>query len=218
MMKHLNKIITHRLLGKIKSYFFTFKFNKKSFNYLFSTYNGSWANERSVEIPVIWDKVKNYKASDVLEIGNVLSHYFPIKHKVVDKYEKDDEVENIDIVNFKSKKKYSLIVSISTLEHVGWDEKIKDPKKIKLAIKKLVGHLKVGGDLWVTLPLGYNPHLDKSLQNNELPFDKLLFLERVSLFGIWRQVSKKIINKKPKYNYPFPNANVICIGIIKKNK
>jgi hypothetical protein len=218
MIKHLNKIITHRFLGKIKSLFFIFTFNKKSFRYLYSTYNGSWANERSVEIPIIWEKVKNHKSCDVLEVGNVLSHYFDTNHKVVDKYEKSDKVENIDIVNFKSKKMYSLIVSISTLEHVGWDEKNKDPKKIKLAIKKLIGHLKVGGEFWVTLPLGYNHHLDKSLQNNELQFDKLFFIKRLSLFGVWKQISKKVVNQKPKYNFPFPNANVICVGMIKKNK
>jgi cyclopropane fatty-acyl-phospholipid synthase-like methyltransferase len=43
-------------------------------------------------------------------------------------------VINEDVVNFKSKKKYDLIVSISTLEHVGWDEK---PMKIPRAIENL---------------------------------------------------------------------------------
>lgn len=217
-MTFLDKITTHRLLGKIKSLFFTFKFNKKIYSYFYNTYNGSWANERAVEIPIIWEKVKEHNSDDVLEVGNVLSHYFPVNHKVIDKYEKDNDnnVENIDIIDFKSKKKYSLIVAISTLEHVGWDEKVKDPKKIKSAIKKLVEHLKVGGELWVTLPLGYNPHLDRSLQKNELPFNKLFFIKRTSLFGNWEQVSKKVIKEKPKYNSPFPNANVICVGVIKK--
>jgi len=51
----------------------------------------------------------------------VLSHYFAVKHDIVDKYEIAPSVVNEDLVNFKPGKKYDLIVSISTLEHVGWD-------------------------------------------------------------------------------------------------
>jgi hypothetical protein len=66
--------------------------------------------------------VKRYKERNILEIGNVLSHYFPVNHDIVDKYEKADGVINQDVVHFYSPKKYDLIVSVSTLEHVGWDE------------------------------------------------------------------------------------------------
>ena len=51
------------------------------------------------------------------------------------------------------------IVSISTLEHVGWDENTKDPDKIFQAIKNLKSYLVPRGKLIVTMPIGYNPCL-----------------------------------------------------------
>ena len=41
---------------------------------------------------------------------------------------------NQDVVDFKTNEKYDLIVSISTLEHVGWDEEPRDDKKISKAL------------------------------------------------------------------------------------
>ena len=52
-------------------------------------------------------------------------HYFPADHEIVDKYEKGDGIVNEDIVNFRPGKKYDLIVSISTLEHISWNEEKK---------------------------------------------------------------------------------------------
>jgi hypothetical protein len=80
-------------------------------------------------------------------VGNVLSHYFSVNHDVVDKYEKAEGVINRDIIDFHPSKEYDLIISISTLEHVGWDEDISDhkilhdPSKILRAIENLRGLL-----------------------------------------------------------------------------
>ena len=48
--------------------------------------------------------------------------YYKFEHDIVDKYEKKKGIINQDIVDYKPDKKYDLIISISTLEHVGWDE------------------------------------------------------------------------------------------------
>ena len=45
-------------------------------------------------------------------------------HDVLDKYEKGNNVINDDVVSFSTEVKYDLIVSVSTLEHVGWDENL----------------------------------------------------------------------------------------------
>jgi hypothetical protein len=116
-------------------YFKTFKhskfaFNGQNFSYFYHWYNKTWRNERAVEVPIIWNIVKKYKRKRILEVGNVLSHYYPIRHEILDKYEKAPGVINLDVVDFKPAKKYDLIISISTLEHVGWDEKPKEPKKV----------------------------------------------------------------------------------------
>jgi cyclopropane fatty-acyl-phospholipid synthase-like methyltransferase len=63
-------------------------------------------------------------------VDDVLSHYYHITHDVVDKYEKGKNIINQDIVDFTPNERYDLIVSISTMEHVGWDETPCEPRKI----------------------------------------------------------------------------------------
>ncbi|TAK16890.1 MAG: hypothetical protein EPO37_07710, partial [Nitrosarchaeum sp.] len=77
-------------------------------------------NERSVEIPLAIDMLKKNNGKNILEIGNVTSNYCNIPHIVVDKYEKETNIINQDVIDFNSKAKFDLIISISTLEHVGW--------------------------------------------------------------------------------------------------
>ena len=97
-------------------------------------------NERAIEVPIVWKIVSEYSEGRILEVGNVLSHYFSVCHDILDKYEKADGVINQDVVNFWAPNKYELIVSISTLEHVGWDESPRDPNKILRAIENLKRH------------------------------------------------------------------------------
>ena len=106
-----------------------FKLDNTSLGYFYYPYNATWRNERVVEIPVIINVLSKNKK--ILEFGNVLSHYFSVNYDILDKYEKAKGIINKDIIKFKPNKKYDLIISISTLEHVGWDG-MKDQKiKIK---------------------------------------------------------------------------------------
>lgn len=114
-----------------------FVFQGKKYKYFYHRYNRTWTNERAVEIPIIREIWKENKGKEVLEIGNVLSHYFSVNHDIVDKYEKAKSIINEDVVNLKPSKKYDLIISISTLEHVGFDEEPKEPEKILRAIENL---------------------------------------------------------------------------------
>ena len=70
-------------------------------------------------MPIIWEEVKKHEAQRILELGNVLSHYYPVHHDIVDKYEKSSGVSNVDIRDFDTSKDYDLVVSISTFEHIG---------------------------------------------------------------------------------------------------
>lgn len=134
----------------------TFTFSGRSYRYFYHTCNTTWKNERAVEVPIIWEIVKDYQGKSILEVGDVLSHYFKVKHDIVDKYEKADGVINKDILDYKVKEKYDLIVSISTLEHIGFDERTRDPTKTLKAMKHLKSLLKKGGKLIVTVPVGFN--------------------------------------------------------------
>ena len=51
-------------------------------------YHYTWLNERAVEVPVFRALVAGQAPAHVLEVGNVLSHYGPVGHEVVDRYER----------------------------------------------------------------------------------------------------------------------------------
>lgn len=193
----------------------TFTFQGSTYNYFFHRYNTTWKHERTVEIPIIWNIVKKYQKKKILEVGNVLSHYFTINHDILDKYEKADNVINEDVTIFDTYKRYDLIVSISTLEHVGWDENPREPGKILHAIKNLKNLLVPGGKMIVTLPLGYNLEMDRFLRENKMEFNKRYYLKRISEDNKWTEVNwNDVLNVK--YNYPFFNANGLVVGIIEK--
>ena len=204
------KIRDHYFLGKLKSWFMPFKFQGKKYNYICRRYNATWRNERAVEIPIVWQEVQKYNPKKVLELGNVLSHYFKVSHDIVDKYETAPGVINKDIVGFSPKKKYDLIVGISTLEHVGWDEKPKSKTKTLAAVKHMTTLLKKNGLLLLTIPVGHNPYLDEYAKENAFQFDRVSFMQRVSHSNRWRQID--CLPKNIKYGHPYPNANVLAIA------
>jgi hypothetical protein len=200
--------ITADLNRRPKSYF---HFEGKELPYLIHPYNLSWVNERTVEIPVILDYIKNSKAKNILEVGAVLKHYTKINWEILDKFEKGTGITNQDIVDFKPDKKYDLIISISTLEHVGYDDENK-PEKIELAIKEIKKWLSKNGKMIVTVPLGYNKHMDNLIFSNKFGFNKMYFMKRVSRKNKWVETSIEKV-RNVKYNDPYNNANAIMIGV-----
>lgn len=200
----------YRLSDKSRS----FMFQGQKYKYFNHWYNTTWNDERCVEIPIVCKFIYENNQNNILEIGNVLNHYFKIDHDIVDKYEKGKGVINEDVVNFQTAKKYSLIVSISTLEHVGWDETPRNPEKIFKALDHLKELLVPGGKLVVTLPMGQNSALDKYLETGDVKFTKNFYLKRISKSNKWIELKSGFTNAK--YNYPFPAANVVYIGIYQK--
>ena len=191
-----------------------FEFNGKKHKYFLGIYNKAWLNERTIEIPIILGLMKGYKKNQILEVGNVLSHYFPVQHDIVDKSEKAKNVKNVDIINFKPPKKYDLIISISTIEHIGWDEKPKEPKKILKAIKNLKNLLNPKGKIVISVPRGYNFFLDGLIKRG-VKFKEIFYLKRISKDNGWIETTFDKI-KQIKYNYPFRNANAIVVMTITK--
>jgi len=192
-----------------------FRFQKGTYEYFCHRYNTTWRNERAVEIPIIRRIMKGYPEHEILEVGNVLSHYFPIDHDILDKYEKAEGVINEDVISFQSAKKWSLVVSISTLEHVGWDERPREPMKILSAVENLKKLIIPKGRICVTLPLGYNTAMDELLKKRKLQFTKMYCLKRISGDNQWREVGWEDI-RDAKYNSPFLGTNGLVIGIIEK--
>ena len=191
-----------------------FKFEGLSHNYFHHQYNYTTGNDRAIEVPIIMNFVEEYKGKNILEVGNVLSHYYNFEHDIVDKYEKGEGVINEDIIDFKPNKKYDLIVAISTLEHVGWDEDIKDPDKIFVAVEHLKTLLREGGKLIFTIPVGYNSNLDNLLKEKKLTFDKEYYFQRLD-YTKWLQVEEEKFSYDVKFGEPFPwSSNALLIGLI----
>jgi hypothetical protein len=67
----------------------------------------------------------------------------------------------------------------------------------------------------ITLPLGYNPELDRLLRNGKVQFTRQFCLKRISEDNKWIEVCWKDV-RNAKYNNPFPAANGLVIGIIEK--
>ena len=217
-MKNIINMIKDYLILYPYSYIFKsnkyFEFNGEKHKYFLGAYNKAWLNERTIEIPIILSLMKGYKKDQILEVGNVLSHYFPVQHDIVDKYEKAKNVKNIDIINFKPLKKYDLIISISTIEHIGWDEEPKEPKKVLKAIKNLKGLLNKKGKIVVSIPIGYNSFFDGLIKEG-IKFKEIIYLKRISEDNRWIETTFDKI-KQIKYNYPFRHANAIVVITITK--
>lgn len=190
----------------------TFAFQNLRYRYFYHRYNKTYMNERCVEVPIVWRIVTEYRGKQILEVGNVLNHYFDSEHDVLDKYEKGDGIINQDVASFRPSKKYDLIVSISTLEHVGWDEDERDSSKIVLALENLKSALVRGGKMVITVPLGYNCEMDKLLGTGSVRFTNQFYMKRVSKSNTWREVDWETV-KDARFNSPFPCANGIVIGV-----
>ena len=149
----------------------TFFFNKKEFHYNKIKFNNP--TEKKVKIPIAFHFLAalNNPAS-VLEVGNVLSHYENnlsemlgiASRRIVDKLEVEVGVDNEDLRNLPSEKKYDAIVSLSTVEHIGqkgypsggYGEQAENcaleaPLK---AIAKIYDLLAPAGKALITVPLG----------------------------------------------------------------
>jgi SAM-dependent methyltransferase len=197
----------YKLFGKKRS----FQFDARSLSFLYHRYNTAWRTERTIEVPIVLDALERIHARSVLEIGNVLRHYVPnIDRLVVDKYEIAEGILNIDVVDYQPDRKFDAIVSISTIEHVGWDEEPREPKKSVEAINHLKSLLNPNGVLLLTLPVGHNSYLDDALVEARVEFHKVTYVERLTQSGRWEERSLDEI-KHRTYNNPYPGAGAIAV-------
>jgi hypothetical protein len=191
----------------------TFLLGGRSYDYFWHAYNMTWRNERCVEVAIARSLLEDSPGRHVLEVGNVLSHYLPVSHDVVDKYERAPGVRNEDIVDFVPERPYDLIISLSTLEHVGWDETPREPGKALRALVHLEERcLATGGRMLVTFPVGHNPELDQAFDAARLRFTSSHCMRREGRFMQWREASWPEV-RSAAYGAPYPFANALVVGI-----
>src|SRR5688572_24609930 len=116
----------------------SFTFHGRLLPYLYHRYNMTWASERCVEVPIARALAAEHRPDATLEVGNVLSHYGPVRHDILDKFERGERVINQDIIEFRPAKSYDFILSISTFEHIGYDDAAEgsSAEKITHAVNK----------------------------------------------------------------------------------
>jgi hypothetical protein len=190
--------------------FFTFR--GKQYRYFYHRYNQTWKNERAVEIPIAEELVSEHRGRSILEVGNVLSHYCPVEHEVLDRYERGPGVINLDIMDYHPDKTFDLIVTISTLEHVGWEDMERDTGKGLLAFRHLAGMLAPGGLLMATLPVWINEDIIRFATAGDIPFDELYGFVRSGDDNEWKQVDPDTARETPMGGTMMSPVNAFLIG------
>ena len=197
-----------------------FIFNGKEYRYLKHNYNNTRENERTIEVPIFMDILKSRQKSSILEVGNVLNHYgCKIKRDIVDLGERGKGVINQDIRSFSPAKKYDLIVSISTFEHI--DENSCNPEQYTLdAFDNMKNLLAKDGNIWMTIPLSTNSHLDNLLKNKKLGTREEYFMLKDTInesMNIWMQVQDPVYEryKPPGLMLGFSKAGQVLISLLR---
>ena len=173
--------------------------------------------ERAIEVPIVYDIIKDIPDADILEIGNVLRGWVKgygriMNHTVVDKYDKGGGIIQSDIVNYIPSNLFKFVICISTLEHVGNDSpELYDENKTLAAFDVMKKCLVVDGVLIVTWPLGYNKNLDTHFDVGKLDFTYVDYMKLVDRQRRWYQCEYKDI-RGSKYNFPYPAGNGLIIG------
>lgn len=143
-----------------------FTWKGEPLTYLDHPYNSTLLNERAIEVPIAQRWLAD-RAGDGVEVGNVLGHYLPVNHRVVDLYEDAPGVEQVDVFDLTGPADW--VLAISTLEHVRWDyDEVRDPEGAAAACRHLVSLLAPGGAMLVTVPIGQNPCLDAAIMDGHL--------------------------------------------------
>jgi hypothetical protein len=150
-----------------------FTLGGRAYEYVDHRHSWTWLNERAVELPIAGEALGAADPARTIEIGNVASHYFPSTHRIVDKYESAPGVENIDLFEIDEREAFDLVLCVSTLEHVGWDEPVRDPSAAIDAVVRLRELAAPGGRLLVTIPVGYHPTLADAVIDGALGFDSV---------------------------------------------
>lgn len=146
----------------------TFEYRGRRHDYLDHPYNETRLNERAIEVPIALAFL-NHQTGAGIEVGNVTRHYQPEStHAVVDLDEVAGGVLNEDVRTWTPERPFDWLISISTVEHVGWPRPwphpgVAEPHAATETLDRFRRFVRPGGPMLVTAPLGFNPGLDVAL-------------------------------------------------------
>lgn len=193
----------------------TFHFDGHDYDYARSPAG----NERTVEVALALDFVKRYatQESRALEIGHVLRgpNKFAMEvadsfgsYDTLDKFERSPGVLNEDLRTF-DRKPYDIVISVSTLEHIGVDEK-EDPSEAIIGFAKAWDLMTGIGGFFFTIPTGFNLALERHLVYGGAQM-ALGAMKRVSQDNEWAEIRPEEAITLP-YGRPYKHGNAVLIG------
>jgi hypothetical protein len=181
-----------------------FEYHGERLDVFYHLYNLTHLNERMIEIAIAHRFLHQRAWSMGLEVGNVLGHYGPMSHVVIDLHEQAEwyqsrqTIVNTDILGDLPPKMYPWVISISTIEHTA------DPVAAIDVLRSLVAP---GGSLLVTFPTGEREELDDLAVWCDQTFDRWCTIVRTENdHGGWEQTPSVEIRS---YG---PWANSVFIG------
>ena len=195
-------------------------------DYLDHPYNQTLKNERCIEVPLsrMWIGCLN-NTSNLIEVGAVLPYYQSTDHKVVDLYDEyatlNADVMDVDYTGMN-------VLSISTIEHIGtndytegWsgvtERTVVDENAAILALKKILDESE---SCFITIPIGYNSHLDRWLKDNLhllncFHYKKIQHYDKSvwppTLSPVWEFMIEDEEAFDALYFSPYPSANVVLV-------
>lgn len=171
----------------------------------------AWRTERGLEIGLGKHFASKHRAADILEVGNVLPLSGASGHTVVDKYEAGDGVINEDILDYAPGRTFELVLSISTVEHIGWDEMPQELDKSAKALIAMRALVAPGGALLVTIPVGVRRQLESEFIDSPA-FDKVRLFAKTARTAQWAEVESLDRRTDFAYGKPYACGNAILVG------
>ena len=134
----------------------------------------------------------------------------------MDKYEIGAGIINQDIIDYDPKSRFDATISISTIEHVRFDEPDRKEGKALAALLKIEDLLSEGGEALISVPVRYNPEIDYILANRVINFSKVIYMKKRIRMNLWTETDFNDCSKIP-YNYRCPCANCVAFIYTAKN-
>lgn len=198
-------VVVGRVMARLHG---TPQFRGTQLKYVIEPYNLTCANERCLELAIIQSQLP--QSGKVLEVGHVWGHYRDHNFHIVDKYELEPGVDNSDFLELPEDRSYDFVFSISTFEHIGWDEEPRTPEKVGAALAKVPKLLAPGGRALITVPVGWNPWLDEQLAAGAIAADSFDWYVRTGLFCAWREATAEETLAQT-YGSPHAAANGLVV-------
>ena len=189
-----------------------FEFGGQSFPYFVHHHNCGWpppvATERTVELAIADYWLNQVPLNEIIEVGAVTPYYWPGRvSRVVDPADPSPFVTERRLVSEVDLTGAS-VLSISTYEHIGQEEYGMPAKPLLLeaAINQLLTQAK---RFLVTVPIGYNAHMDKIVFSSRMLDDvSMSFVVRHEDGASWSEVSDP---ESARQKYGRLGANTVCV-------